>query len=148
MAWVIVTGVLATQETKVSAAMILTSLSGNVLVSALQWRHNQHDGVSNYSSVTICFTQPFIQAQTLRVFGLCEGNSPATGEVPAQRASNAQNVSIWRRHHEPQKVELFILAVAQYFVRSCRPFWIWATLSDRQQQKYKRPEIFWMKHVS
>ena len=28
------------------------------------------------------------------------GNSPVTGEFPAQRASNAENVSIWWRHHE------------------------------------------------
>ena len=25
--------------------------------------------------------------------------SPVTGEFPAQRASNAENVSIWWRHH-------------------------------------------------
>ena len=31
--------------------------------------------------------------------GLCAGNSPVTGEFPAQRASNAENVSIWWRHH-------------------------------------------------
>ena len=30
---------------------------------------------------------------------LCAGNSPVTGEFPAQRASNAENVSIWWRHH-------------------------------------------------
>ena len=35
----------------------------------------------------------------LRVTGLCAGNSPVTGEFPAQRASNAENVSIWWRHH-------------------------------------------------
>ena len=35
----------------------------------------------------------------LRVTGLCEGNSPVTSEFPAQRASNAENVSIWWRHH-------------------------------------------------
>ena len=35
----------------------------------------------------------------LRVTGLCVGNSPVTGEFPAQRASNAENVSIWWRHH-------------------------------------------------
>ena len=28
------------------------------------------------------------------------GNSPGTGEFPAQRASYAENVSIWWRHHE------------------------------------------------
>ena len=47
----------------------------------------------------------FIQAQikeniNLRVTGLCAGNSPVTGEFPAQRASNAENVSIWLRHHD------------------------------------------------
>ena len=35
----------------------------------------------------------------LRVIGLCAGNSPATGEFPAQMTSNAENVSIRRRHH-------------------------------------------------
>ena len=31
----------------------------------------------------------------LRVTSLCAGNSPGTGEM----ASNAENVSIWWRHH-------------------------------------------------
>ena len=35
------------------------------------------------------------KTSTLRVTGLCAGNSPVTGEFPAQRASNAENVSIW-----------------------------------------------------
>ena len=36
----------------------------------------------------------------LRVTGLCVANSPGTGEIPAQMASNAENVSIfWWRHH-------------------------------------------------
>ena len=35
----------------------------------------------------------------LRVTGLCEGNSPVIGEFPTQRTSNAENVSIWWRHH-------------------------------------------------
>ena len=34
----------------------------------------------------------------LRATGLCAGNSPVTGEFPAQMASNA-DVSIWWRHH-------------------------------------------------
>ena len=36
----------------------------------------------------------------LRITGLCEENSPVTNEFPAQRASNAKNVSNWWRHHE------------------------------------------------
>ena len=52
------------------------------------------------------FTQPFIQAQIKenitdpRHWPLCAGNSPVTGEFPAQRASNTENVLIWWRHHE------------------------------------------------
>ena len=33
-----------------------------------------------------------------RVTGLCLGNLPVAGEFPAQKASNAGNVSIWWRH--------------------------------------------------
>ena len=36
----------------------------------------------------------------LCVTGLCEGNSPGTGEFRVQMASNAENVSIWWRHHD------------------------------------------------
>ena len=49
-------------------------------------------------------TQPLIQAQIKenikapRHWPLC-GNSPLTGEFPAQMASNAKIVSIWWRHH-------------------------------------------------
>ena len=57
------------------------------------------------SPATQLFPQPFIRAQIkehikLRVAGLCAGNSPGTGEFPAQMACNAENVSIWWRHHE------------------------------------------------
>ena len=31
--------------------------------------------------------------------GAIAGNSPVTGEFPAQMVSNAENVSIWWRHH-------------------------------------------------
>ena len=50
-----------------------------------------------YSSV--CSGAGKKKPSKLRVIGLCEGNSPVTGEFPAQRASNAENVSIWWRHH-------------------------------------------------
>ena len=35
----------------------------------------------------------------LRVTGLCVGNSSVTGEFATQRASTAENVCIWWRHH-------------------------------------------------
>ena len=33
------------------------------------------------------------------VTGICAENSPVTGEFPAQMVSNAENASIWWRHH-------------------------------------------------
>ena len=61
--------------------------------------------MASQSPASRLFSQPFIRAQIketskLRVTGLCEGNSPVTGEFPAQRASNAKNIFIWWRHHE------------------------------------------------
>ena len=35
----------------------------------------------------------------LRITGPCAGNSPVTGEFPAQKANSAENVSICWRHH-------------------------------------------------
>ena len=57
------------------------------------------------SPVSPLFTQSFVQTQIkknskLRVTGLFAGNSPVAGKFPAQRTSNAENVSIWWRHHE------------------------------------------------
>ena len=53
------------------------------------------------------FRQPFVQVQIKenikpRVTDLCEGKSPVTGELAAQRASNAEYVFIWWRHHDYQ----------------------------------------------
>ena len=41
-----------------------------------------------------------IKHQSSASLAFCAGNSPVTGEFPAQNASNAENVSIWWRHHE------------------------------------------------
>ena len=70
----------------------------------LQWRHNERDSVSNHQSHDFLFNCLFRRrsqkTSKLRVTGLCAGNSPVTGEFPAQRASNAENVSIWWRHYD------------------------------------------------
>ena len=42
------------------------------------------------------------ETSKLRVTRLCAGNSSLTGEFPAQRVRNADNVSIWWRHHGHQ----------------------------------------------
>ena len=56
------------------------------------------------TSLTIVYSIVYSDAdqrkhQKLRVTGFCVGNSPGTGEFPAQIASNAENISIWWRHH-------------------------------------------------
>ena len=51
--------------------------------------------VSQITSFTTVYSTVYSGADKkntskLRVTGLCEGNSPVTGEFPAQRASNAE----------------------------------------------------------
>ena len=53
----------------------------------------------------------------LRVTGLCEGNSPVTGEFPTQRASNAEDVFIWWRLHECVSVNKLPALRFQAFLR-------------------------------
>ena len=68
----------------------------------LQWRHNGRDGVSNHQPhdclLNRLFRRRSKKTSKLRVTGLCVGNSPVTGEFPAQKACSAENVSIWWRH--------------------------------------------------
>ena len=73
------------------------------LVKPLQCRHNERDGVSNHRCID-CLVNRLVKRRSnktskLRVIGLCEGNSPVTGEFSAQRTSNAEKVSIGWRHH-------------------------------------------------
>ena len=81
----------------------------------LQWRHNDHDGVSNHQlngcSLNRLFRRRSKKTSKLLVTGLCAGNSPGTGEFPAQMASNAENVSIWWRHHAGLALVMAALSV-------------------------------------
>ena len=86
--------------------------------NTLQWRHHGHDGVSNHqphdylrnrysgtdqrkhqSSASLAFVRGFHR----------------TGEFPAQRASNAENVSIWWRHHVSCADVMELLFIAYHF---------------------------------
>ena len=49
---------------------------------------------------TVYFGHRSKKTSKLRVTGLWVGNSPWTGEFPAQMARNAEDVSIWWRHHD------------------------------------------------
>ena len=69
----------------------------------LQWRHNGHNSVPNHQPYDCLLNRLFRRrsknTSKLRATGLCAGNSPGTGEFPAQMASYTENVSIWWRHH-------------------------------------------------
>ena len=70
---------------------------GRCWAFSLQWRHNEHRGVSDHLRIDCLLSRLFKRRSNkiskLRVTGLCE-------EFPAQRASNAETDSIWWRHHD------------------------------------------------
>ena len=76
---------------------------------------------SQITSLTIVYSTVYWPKKTskLRVTGLCAGNSPGTGQFPAQLASNAENVSIWWRHHSV----LIITAIIAAHVRVIQCVW-------------------------
>ena len=86
---------------------------------SLQWRHNDRGGVSNTQPHECLLNRSFRcrsqKISKLRYTGLCAGNSPLAGEFPAQRASNAEKVSIWWRHHD----NLQWLNIQIYNLHSC-----------------------------
>ena len=65
----------------------------------LQWRNNGRGSVLNYQPHDCLLNRLSTKISKLLVIGLCAGNSPGTGEFPTKMASNAENVSIWWRHH-------------------------------------------------
>ena len=70
---------------------------------SLRWCHNGRDSVSNHQPQDCLLNRLFRRrskkTSKLRITGLCAGNSPGTGEFPAQMASYAEIVCIRWRHH-------------------------------------------------
>ena len=93
----------------------------------LRWRHNGSDSVSNHQPydclLNYLYRRRSKKPSKLRLTGLCVGNSPETGEFPAQMASNAENVSIWWRHHAWLKITchclkwLYLCPYVEYHAR-------------------------------
>ena len=66
-------------------------------------RHDGHNSISNHQPHN-CLLKSLCRRSSkktskLHVTGLWVGNPPVTGELPAQRTSNAANVSIWLCPH-------------------------------------------------
>ena len=62
-----------------------------VPATSLQWRHNEPNGVSNHRGIDCSLNRLFRRRST----------KTAIGEIPAQRDSNPEKVSIWWRHQIP-----------------------------------------------
>ena len=81
------------------------SVSHEICQYSLQWRHNERNDVSNHRCLDCLLNRLFRRwskrSSKLCVTGLYEETSSMTGEFPIQitQASNAENVSIWWRHH-------------------------------------------------
>ena len=59
---------------------------------------------SQITSLTIVYSTVYSMRKSkenskICVTSLIAGNSPVTGEFPAHKAGNAENISIWWRHH-------------------------------------------------
>ena len=82
-------------------------LLDNSLTSAAGWHCSDvimGSMAFHITSLTIVYSTVYSSAdqrkhQRLASLAFCEGTSPLTGEFPTQIASNAENVSIWWRHH-------------------------------------------------
>ena len=86
---------------------MMTSSNGNIFCVtghfSLHWRHYDYDSVSNHQPHG-CLLNRLLRPRSkktskLPVTGPLCGEFTGTGEFPAQRASYAENVSIWWRHH-------------------------------------------------
>ena len=86
------------------------------IYGSLRWRRNGHGGVSNHQPHDCLLNRLFRRRSNIKAprhWPLC-GEFTGTGEFPAQRASNAENVSIWWRHYVLIERRLWICGVFQW----------------------------------
>ena len=79
----------------------------------IQWRHNEFDSVSNHQP------HDYLLNRLFRGRSKKTSKLRLTGEFPAQRASNAENVSIWWCHHENAFGNLVCKMAAIMFELQC-----------------------------
>ena len=100
---------------------------------------------SQITSFTIVYSTVYSglrskKTSKLRVTGLRAGNSPVTGEFPAQMASNAENVSILWRHHVLGIALLAFIKVVLWFPQGqgSYPEWCIQDLMVHKQTKHNQ----------
>ena len=101
---------------------------------SLQWRHYDRDGVSHHQPHNRLLNRLFGRRSKKipkpRVTGLCAGNSPVTGEFPAQMASKAETVSIWWRHHD-DSIYSFISRILSVLAPACYLYFVCMSTLER-----------------
>ena len=81
--------------------------------------HQPHDCLLN-----CLFSRRSKKTSKIHVTGLCEENSQVSGEFPTQRASNAENVSIWWRHYDfQQKIPIYFIYDFEHDIYPIYPAW-------------------------
>ena len=127
------------------------NLSNNI---TLQWHRNELHGISNHGHLNSLLNRLFRcrsnKTSKLHVTGPCEGNLLVTDGFPAQRASYAENVSIWWCHHDwnrhlawqwlyvidtmfSAKMELSCVDVVQWYRVLKSAYLIWSTIFSLQR---------------
>ena len=94
--------------------------------SSLEWRHTERNGVTNHGRLDCLLNRLFRRRSKktwkLRVTDLYEGKPPVTEGFPSQRASNAETVSVWWRHHVARWL---VFPVGRWgYVRTWFGFWL------------------------
>ena len=91
--------------------------------NSLQWRHNERHGISNRRRLDCLLNRLFRhrpkKTSQLHVTGLCEENPLVSGGFPPQRTSNAENASIWWRHHANKIPSQYIFFQLYHYIIYC-----------------------------
>ena len=129
------------------------SQSNDVIMSAM---------ASQVTSLTSVYSTVYSRRRSkkpskLLVTGLCAGNSPVSGKFPAQMVSNAENVSIWWRHHDQlanrlagtKKNHFFAKSQSSLYLFICslmlsktKTRWIQTSIASFHRAKYSNP-VLW-----
>ena len=86
---------------KIEASRVIRLQANIISYESLEWSHNGRNGVSNHQPHQCLFNRLFVKEniKAPRHWPLCgECYWPFVRGIPAQMASNAENVSIWWRH--------------------------------------------------
>ena len=103
---------------------------------ALQWRHNGRDGVPNHQAHD-CLLNRLFRRRSKKTSNLLV-DSLVTGEFRAQMASNAEKVSICRRHHG-----LLLHPCNIHYLYIDSPYWWMPDVSLIYNSVFSRRRVCW-----